>query len=218
MPSKDSGVTEIVSFIIIISLIIAACLIWIMVAVPIHGENNEITHNDEVLLEMANLKYDIDTLMSSNILGVSRSCIVSFGPRGDKTQVTFLPDLSSMFSGGTIRLEAGETIRNNEGGNSGYSKLKITYQSANRYAENVWICYDGGKLYNSPASYTSGRPLMTSLHSSSTDIISAVENGYLEELGGNEFAVITFKLVNQVPFDGKMVNVFELDTGGTYNG
>lgn len=210
MMKKDSGATEVLGFIIIISIVIIGILLWVLIAVPIQGENSEITHNDEVLLEMASLKYDIDTLMENQIWSTSRTALISCSPRGDKTKVTLLPDLSNVFSSGTITIEPGDPLPN------GFSRMKITFTSTNTYAENIEIVYDGGSL-----AYAGKQKVLSEVRNPVTnqELVAAVPSTFAPmKLSGNEFVIITFKLDTQYTVGTQKIGVFSLDMRSSYNG
>lgn len=215
MKRKDDGATDVVAFMIIISFVMIGVLIWLFVFMPVYGENHELTHNDEVLEEMAGMKYQIDTLMLSQTTGVSRSAVISLGPRGDKDMVTFLPDLTVLLSSGTITIEKGSPgyryQQDRYQQEVTYYPLKITYSSSNSYAEDITLIYEKGILKDEHEhKFLEGIAGMYPVVNEGFNPIT---------LGGNEFAVIKFYLDGIVPSGSSVYyNLFTVEMDGSYNG
>ena len=212
--NNDSAATEVVSFMIIMATVMLCVVLWMFIAMPIHAENKEITHNDEVELDMADLKYTLDTLMVSDMQGVRRSCIVALGPMGDKDKVSILPDLSGLQSYGSIVIEKGESLSTSS------NVLKITYNSANMYATNVAYQYDGGKLTDIVHEKMLLKRVGMVGISDSNEYIAAVPSTFsTQTLGGNEFAVVIFRLERVEDLsNGSKACVFSVDLEGSFNG
>lgn len=61
MPGKkDEGVSEVISFVLILAMLIIAFSLWALYAVPAGGEQMEEVHNGNIQLQFSNLKTGIE--------------------------------------------------------------------------------------------------------------------------------------------------------------
>ena len=209
----DSGATEVLSFIIIFALIIAALVMWLLIAIPIYSENREITHNNNVLYEIADIKEQMDTLMLTDTVGLTRIKSVTLSPNGEAGVITILPDLSVIHSYGTVYIDhAGPPIPID---GEEYYLVKITYASSNMYATNVEYSYVGGDLYDN-----SGRNSQKILNAVSGPLgayYAVVKNPDDFGSGGNERFVLQMRLDKMLHKGGNHYGVFTLSTGSAYH-
>lgn len=179
---KDDGVTEVIGFAFVLIIAIFAIVMWLLIATPIYGTNDELEHNMAVEFEFAELKDDIDTMCLSNALGIKREKVINLAPTSDKSKITVLPDFKTLQSYGTITIEGGENI-------SGYSKLKITYKTSNMYAEDVTIVYDGGSLSVNNLN----------ILSKISDYTVVVPNDFKAvTIGSNEAVIVEYSLIDSI--------------------
>lgn len=138
--TADSGLSEVVSVALILTVLILTVTMIALIAFPIMGTNAEQVHNGDVLLEFAHMKADMDTVWLSNSTGVTRQAVFTLSPAADRTEVTIFPNLLSAASFGTVSLSYG--IPHGE-----YAEVILTYTSSNMYAEDIELIYDGGALF-----------------------------------------------------------------------
>ncbi|MDD3257782.1 MAG: hypothetical protein PHU87_05970, partial [Methanocorpusculum sp.] len=131
MRKSDSGLSEVVSVVMILTVVILTIVMAALILIPIMGDNDERVHNGDVLLEFARMKADVDTAWISNNTGVTRQAVFTLSPAGDRTEVTVMPNLFSVLSFGGVSLEYGDPVSDN------YTKVNIIYTAANMYAEDV---------------------------------------------------------------------------------
>jgi len=139
----DSGLSEVVSVALILTVLILIVIIWVLIAFPIMGTNAEQVHNGDVFLEFAHMKADVDTVWLSNSTGITRQAVFTLSPASDRTEVTIFPNLLLAASFGSVTLTYGSTYYR---GTETYATVKLLYTSSNMYAEEINILYDGGTL------------------------------------------------------------------------
>jgi len=141
---SDSGLSEVVSVALILTVLILVIAMWALIAFPIMGTNAERVHNGDILLEFAQMKADVDTVWLSNSTGIARQSMFTLSPAADRTEVTIFPELMSATSFGSVTLTYGSTYSR---GTETYATVEILYASSNMYAEEIEILYDGGTLF-----------------------------------------------------------------------
>jgi len=139
----DGGSAEIIGFVLIIALIVSVASVWILIYLPNEGYSVETDHARLVTEQFADLKYGIDLLWITGHEGVSSGRLISPSPI-EGTEISGLLFLSPPVGTGTIT--AGEGTNFNIGDDT-VKALKITYNSANYYAPDTRIVYDGGAVY-----------------------------------------------------------------------
>lgn len=142
--SADSGLSEVVSVALILTVLIVIIALWALIAFPIMGTNAEQVHNNDVFLEFSQMKADVDTVWLSNSTGITRQAVFTLSPAADRTEVTMFPNLLLAASFGSVTLTHGSTY--NRSGQT-YATVEILYASSNMYAEEIEILYDGGTLF-----------------------------------------------------------------------
>ncbi|MDO5844834.1 MAG: hypothetical protein Q4Q53_06800 [Methanocorpusculum sp.] len=143
---KDDGVTEVVGFAFVLIIAIFAVMMWVLVALPMYGTNDELQHNTAVEFEIADLKKDIDTMCLSNATDVKRMKIINLAPTSDKSKMTVIPDLKTLMSFGTISVGKNTSAEFKNSNGDKYYSLRIVYSTSNMYAPDITIIYDGGNL------------------------------------------------------------------------
>lgn len=179
---KDEGVTEVVGFAFVLIIAIFAIVMWILVAMPIYGTNDELQHNTAVEFEFTDLKMDIDTMCLSNAIGIKREKVINLAPTSDKSKITVLPDFKTIQSYGAITIEAdGDVI------NGYYKKLKITYTTSNMHAEDVTIVYDGGDVL------VNGKKILSKISDYTVVISKDIDT---VTIGSNEAVIIEYSIID----------------------
>ena len=139
----DEGSAEIIGFVLIIALIVSVMSVWILIYLPNEGNAVEIDHTRLVTGQFADLKYGIDLLWITGQEGVRSSRLISPSPV-EGTEISGLLFLSPPLGTGTITVGEGTNFKI---GGATVKALKITYNSANYYASDVSIVYDGGVVF-----------------------------------------------------------------------
>lgn len=141
--TADSGLSEVVSVALILTVLILTVTMIALIALPIMGTNAEQVHNGDILLEFAHMKADVDTVWLSESTNVKRQAEFTLSPAGDRTEITIVPNLLSVASFGTVTLTHGST---HVVGTETYADVNIIYTSSNMYAEEIELIYTGGTL------------------------------------------------------------------------
>jgi len=141
--NADSGLSEVVSVALILTVLIVIIAMWALIAFPIMGTNAEQVHNGDVFLEFAQMKADVDTVWLSNSTGITRQAVFTLSPAADRTEVTMFPNLLLAASFGEVSLKHGQSYPYN---GETYAAVQLVYTSSNMYAEEINITYDGGTL------------------------------------------------------------------------
>ncbi len=139
---KDEGVSEVISFVLILAMLIIAFSLWALYAVPAGGEQMEEVHNVNIQLQFSDLKTGIENVWLSNSTGVIRESVLMLGPDISESGLEILSFPLTRASG-TLRIEADVSNQTLSGGVS-YSPLVIRYVSANAYVEDMDLLYWGG--------------------------------------------------------------------------
>ncbi len=184
MRKSDSGLSEVVSVVMILTVVILTIVMAALILIPIMGDNDERVHNGDVLLEFARMKADVDTAWISNNTGVTRQAVFTLSPAGDRTEVTVMPNLFSVLSFGGVSLEYGDPVSDN------YTKVNIIYTAANMYAEDVEIIYSGGALLQN------GDEILPGSTKDTTRYIVVVDKSVVKEqsIGGTGIVTLEYRL------------------------
>jgi len=143
--TADSGLSEVVSVVLILTMLILTVAMIALIVLPIMGTNAEQVHNGDILLEFAQMKADVDTVWLSNSTNITRQAVFTLSPAGDRTEVTIVPNLLSLASFGTVMLTYDDTITYDVDTET-YANVNIIYTTSNMYAEDIELVYDGGNL------------------------------------------------------------------------
>ncbi len=141
--TADDGVAEVIGFVMIIALIVAVAAVWILAYIPAQGNAVETEHARLVTEEIADIKYGIDLLWITGKTDVTLSRLISPSPV-QGTDISGLLFLSPPLGTGTVTVGEGTAFKV---GNDIIKALKITYDSANYYASDIRLVYDGGAVF-----------------------------------------------------------------------
>jgi len=139
--SNERGLSEVVGFILILGIIVAALSLWMTYVVPADGRENEITQMDAVKDRFTDYKTSLDSLWLNNQSGISVSTSFNLGTGGGNTQASglFLPLMKPRSSSATLSVtNSGDTLTVSSSSNPSGTKTPMNileYQSANYY----WI-------------------------------------------------------------------------------
>ena len=104
--SRESGLSEVIGFVLLIGIIVAAFSIYLTYGVPAQGRDNEIRHMDVIKDEFTTYKTGVDSLWTNNQINTVMSSTIQLGTAGATTQGNngFLPILQPIASGGTVTI------------------------------------------------------------------------------------------------------------------
>lgn len=185
--TADSGLSEVVSVALILTVIILTVTMIALIVFPIMGTNADQVHNGDVLLEFAQMKADVDTVWLSGSTNVTRQAVFTLSPAADRTEVTIFPNLLSAASFGMVTLKYGSTYNR---GTETYAAVQIVYASSNMYAEDIELIYDGGTLFQN------GLVILPGSSSHSERYIVVVDTADVAEgyIGGSGVATLNYRL------------------------
>lgn len=190
--TADDGAAEVIGFILIIALVVAVAAIWVLVYIPVQGNAVETEHARLVTEEIADIKYGIDLLWTSDRTGTNVSRIISPSPVGG-TELSGLLFLSPPVGTGTISVSPGTNFTVvYSGGTVFVYALKIAYNSANYYASDVRIVYDGGAVFRGQKN-TNPYVLLPPTTGGSQLVLVAVSGGGEQQVLSNTPLGITYR-------------------------
>ena len=189
--TADDGAAEVIGFVLIIALIVAVAAVWILFYIPAQGNAVETEHARLVTEEIADIKYGIDLLWMNGKTGMNASRVISPSPV-QGTDLSGLLFLSPPVGTGTISVSPGTNFTVNDGTNHFVYSMKIAYNSANYYAPDTRIVYDGGAVFRgqkTEAPYV----LLPPSTGGSNLVIVAVSGGGEQQILSNIPLSITYK-------------------------
>jgi hypothetical protein len=103
-PERESGLSEVIGFVLIIGLIVVAASLYLTYGVPAQGRENEIVHMNEIKDQFVGYKLSLDSLFNNNKIGTTVSNSFTLGTEGTYSQGTlgFFPLMSPVRSSGVI--------------------------------------------------------------------------------------------------------------------
>jgi hypothetical protein len=148
--NSDLALSEVVGFILLLGVLVAAIALWMTYVVPINGREEEITQMNLVKDRFTDYKISLDSLWINSPGGafwsqggVTLSTSMDLGTGGGNTQVSglFLPMLNPLASSAVLAVkDKGDTMTITSNGPAGpvsitYNMSILEYQSQNYY----WI-------------------------------------------------------------------------------
>lgn len=137
----DRALSEVVGFVLLLGVLVAAASLWMTFVVPAEGRENEITQMDTVRDRFTDYKIGLDSLWLNNQSGITVSTSFNLGSGGGNTQASglFLPLLQPQASSATlsvINMTDTLTVASSSDPSGTTIPMNILeYQSANYY----WI-------------------------------------------------------------------------------
>jgi len=105
--NRDSGLSEVVGFVLIIALLMAVFSLYLTYGVPAQGRENEILHMGVVKDQFISYKIGLDSLSTNDKVDTTLSNSFSLGSEGGYTQggvLGFIPIMNPVSSGGTFSI------------------------------------------------------------------------------------------------------------------
>lgn len=216
--TADDGVAEVIGFIMIIALVVAVSAVWILVYIPDQGNAIEIDHSRVVTEEIADIKYGIDLLWTTEQEDMNVSRVLSPSPV-EGTEVSGLLFLSPPVGTGTITVSNGTAFWINRSGQSpvAVSALKITYNSANYYASDLRIVYDGGAVFRGQKNVTPYVLLPPSVGGTDLVLVCVPSNYSEQQILGNIPLSLTYKYLGNTPYSNATVSLYQADPDNPWN-
>lgn len=177
---KDNAINEVIGFVFVLLIVVVFVSLFALAVMPAYTQNNEIAQNRCAELALADLKTDIDLTCISKLTGVVKIKTVEF--KASKSNP--ISGLITPKRYGTLYLKKG-----NKTASENYCNLVIEYTSANIFADDITIIYDGGTL----TSNTGGKTETILLRES--DYRTVVANDFSDTaISGTDFAVLEYSL------------------------
>jgi len=218
--AADDGVAEVIGFILIIALIVAVAAVWILVYIPSEGNAVETEHARVVTEEIADIKYGIDLLWTTEKTGINVSRVLSPSPV-EGTELSGLLFLSPPVGTGTITVSNGTAFWINTtlptSTQTPVSALKITYNSANYYAPDLRIVYDGGAVFRGQKNVVPYVLLPPSVGSSELVLVTVSSNYGEQQILGNIPLGLTYKYLGKDTYYGATVSLYQNDPDNPWN-
>lgn len=182
----DSGLSEVIGFLLILSLIVMAFSVWMIYVVPATGREEEITQMNAVKDRFTDFKFSQDSLWVNNQSGVTLSTSFNLGSAGGNTQAggLFLPMLRPIASSGTMSVkDGGDRLYVNSSSAAGQTRFNMSileYQSLNNYwvqqryyyqTGGVFLAQDNGSVCRISPAFTFAQSTNGSVSIASVNII-----------------------------------------------
>jgi len=102
----EEGLSEVVGFVLLIAVVIAAFSIYLIYGIPVQGRDNEIRHMSEVKDEFIGYKIGVDSLWTNAQTDTILSTTITMGTAGATSlgNSGFLPIMQPVASGGTVAI------------------------------------------------------------------------------------------------------------------
>ncbi len=148
----ERALSEVIGFVLLLGLIIAAFSLWMIYVVPANGREEEIDQMNVVKDRFTEYKISLDSLWVNNQSGVTLSTSVDLGTGGGNTQSSglFLPLLKPIASSAVMSVkDQGDTltINTSSSGNFTYPINILEYQSQNNYWIQQRYYYQTGGVF-----------------------------------------------------------------------
>lgn len=103
---REQALSEVIGFVLIIGIIMAAFSLYLLYGVPVQGRENEINHMDAINDQFVSYKIGIDSLWTNSQTGLSMSTTFPLGTEGQTAQgkASILPVLQPIGSSGVLAI------------------------------------------------------------------------------------------------------------------
>jgi hypothetical protein len=158
---REYALSEVVGFVLLLGVLIAAMALWMMYVVPVNGRESEIIQMNAIKDRFTDYKISLDSLWINSPYatdysrnGILVSTSMNLGTGGGNTQAggLFLPLLNPVASSAVLSVaDNGDTMTINATGPNGdlilppYKMSRLQYQSQNYYwIQQTYYYQDGG--------------------------------------------------------------------------
>jgi hypothetical protein len=221
--NREYALSEVVGFVLLLGVIVAAMTIWMLYIVPVNGREAEITHMNLVKDQFTEYKISLDSLWINSPYGagydqsgVTLSTSIDLGTGGGDTQASglFLPMMNPIASSATLSVnDNGDRMIITSLGPADngvcqtytYVMSDLEYQSQNNYWIQQKYYYQSGGVFLSQLNGSTCRvlPSITFKSNSATHsvVITPITlNGY-GSMGGNGPVRVDTKLKTLQPLN-----------------
>ena len=154
----DNALSEVVGFVLIIAIIIAAFSLYLTYGVPAQGRENEIILMDTVKDQFVDYKIGLDSLSTNNKVGTTVSNSFTLGTEGGYTQgmMSVIPIMSPVKSSGILSVDLRTTYPETLG-----NHITITHhESPESFSTYFGRSSDDCQLHAGPCVYQYLNPLV----------------------------------------------------------
>jgi len=214
---NEHALSEVIGFILILGIVVAAFSLWMTYVVPVEGREKEIEHMDGVNDRFTDYKITLDSLWINNKSSTTVSTSFNLGTGGGNTQAggLFIPLLKPVTSSATLSLRnLGDTITIKSSSGELDSNVRVEfpqtintveYQSNNYYWIQQRYYYQLGGVFLSQDDGITNRvsPPFSIVNSSNsaTVTITPVQITGGGIIGGNGPVRIDTRMKNLKPFN-----------------
>jgi hypothetical protein len=148
----EVALSEVIGFILLLGLLVAAFSLWMFFVVPMNGREDEISQMNDVKERFTDYKISLDSLWANNQSGVTLSTSFNLGTGGGSTQASglYLPLLKAVGSSSVLSVkDTGDvmTINSSSSGNYTVNMSMLEYQSQNNYWIQQRYYYQSGGVF-----------------------------------------------------------------------
>ncbi|MDV0442459.1 hypothetical protein [Methanorbis furvi] len=193
MRKPDEGISEVISFVLILAMLILAFTIWTLYAVPAGGERMEEIHTANIQMQFSDFKSGVENVWIANSTGVVRESVFMLGPDVSESGLEILSFPLTKASG-TLSVTANTSMGPlvHVDGVADYWPVVVRYSGKNVYTSDLTLEYSG--YDNSVKAYGPSGNLLYVLPGSNQYKV-LVPEGTKSEISGNGRAVIEYRLV-----------------------
>lgn len=216
--TADDGVAEVIGFVLIIALVVSVAAVWILFYIPAQGQAVETEHARLVTEEIADVKYGIDLLWMNGKTDTNASRVISPSPV-QGTDLSGLLFLSPPLGTGTVTVSNGTAFWINRSGQTPVpvSSLKITFNSANYYAKDLRIVYEGGAVFRGQKNETQYVILPPSSGNTNLVLVCVPANYSEQQILGNIPLSLTYKYLGNQTYSTANVSLYKPDPASPWN-
>lgn len=149
---NEIALSEVIGFVLLLALIVAAFSLWMVYVVPINGREDEINQMNDVKDRFTDYKISLDSLWTNNLSGVTLSTSFNLGTGGGSTQAggLFLPLIHPIASSAVLSVkDTGDTMTINSSSSGNYTVTMgiLEYRSENNYWIQQRYYYQSGGVF-----------------------------------------------------------------------
>ncbi len=184
---NEAGLSEVIGFILLLALVVAALSVWMVYVVPVNGREEEIAQMNIIKDQFTEYKFTLDALRTNiaidNLSPVMTSTSFTLGTGGGNTQAggVFLAMLKPIASYGTLSVQdTGDQFKIDSSqclvypnGNISVNITSLQYSSHNNYWIQQQYVYDLGGvfLYQTNGSVNRISPLISIANAANNSIV-----------------------------------------------
>lgn len=151
--NREAGLSEVIGFVLLLGLVVAALSLWTVYVVPANGREAEITQMNAVKDRFTDYKISLDSLWANNQSGVTLSTSFNLGTGGGNTQAggLFIPLINPVASSATLTVkDTGDYLTINSSSAPAPTVVNMStleYQAMNNYWIQQRYYYQTGGVF-----------------------------------------------------------------------